>query len=829
MHRAKGLIGYENNLKLSTCNSNSKKVLLDGPPFANGQLHIGHALNKILKDMIVRSSYLKSNKNNSEYGMYWTPGWDCHGLPIELKARTSNNNPKDLRIKCQQYAQEAIELQKSTMKTWGLSCDYSQPYKTMGRTFEAEELRIFARMLRKGLVYSALRPVYWSPSSKTALAEAEVEYADLDCKSAYVRFPIGDNTFMLAWTTTPWTLYGNRALAINPKIKYVQVEHERCKYILSPSSALSLFPDQPAVEVELPKTYFCIQTKEKRPILTADWVNEEVGTGVVHLAPAHGLDDYFVCKENGIEIDDTLIDEDARFTNGSFKGQYIFEKSTEEAVLEDLKEFILKISEIRHSYPIDWRTKQPLVFRSTRQWFLKTTGLNQHVERALEGVKFVPSTAKDTLLRTIKGRTGDWCISRQRLWGLPIPVFLNKETGEPLLTFEIVERFAEIVEKEGSNAWFELTTRDFGLREEEYERGSDTLDVWFDSGTAWTTLVNNKDLEELVVVEGSDQFRGWFQSLLLTWLASQDVPKPLYTTLIKHGFVLDAQGKKMSKSLGNVIDPQDVCQRYGVDTLRLWVASSAYTTDVTIGPETLAKCAEKVQKFRNTFRFILGNIHEVANESTSPISKLRPLDLAAINSMHRVNFRVKALYGEYKFDEVVKTLYDFVIEDLSGFYLDLTKDRLYVSARDSVERKSAQMALAYIGESLKKLLFPITPFLCTEVGQHLVNINNINPIQELTLDDLKRIQTELQNGVEDSNKLRFCIPKEATGTLDEKDLRELLECADVRFDSHFRTEVVQDAKCTRCWAYRAEEKSSEERLCPECYQVLQGIKPFNYC
>ena len=754
--------------------------------------------------------------------MYWTPGWDCHGLPIELKARTvAGEDALIMRKKCRQFAEEAIKTQRDTMRTWGLACDYSAYYQTMDSKYEADQLLVLAKMVKSGLVYSALRPVYWSPSSKTALAEAEVEYAEMDCTTAYVRFPVSENEYFLAWTTTPWTLFGNRGLAINPDIKYVRVPHEGVYYILSQASADHLFPNTEREIVEnLPPRYF--MDGRERPVLMADWVTSEVGTGVVHLAPAHGHEDYLLCKQHGIEIDDPLIDEDAKYLSGPLQGTCIFDNH--KSVLAALEPSIFRTRNIKHSYPIDWRTKQPLVLRATRQWFLKTSELISQVEQEVDRVQFVPTSAKDTLLRTIKGRKSDWCISRQRLWGVPIPSFNNKVSREAVLTANVIEKFADVVREKGSDAWYDSRPRDFGLKDEEYERGGDTLDVWFDSGIAWTTVKDNDD-RLVTVVEGSDQFRGWFQSLLLTWLCSNTDTKrpiPIYTTLVKHGFVLDAQGKKMSKSLGNVVDPQAACEKYGVDACRLWVASSTFAMDVTIGTEALAKCAEKVQKFRNTFRFILGNTNDAKDLDSV---QLLPLDQAAVNSTKRVEEEVARMFEAYQFDQVVRVLYEFVTEELSGFYFDLIKDRLYVLQRDSSELKSAQLGLLYIGHALKRMLNPITPFLCSEAESHLLPTSlHAITTHGLELKDLQELRKELTSGLNGLAQLRLFVPKDKVGNLSARDVCELVRCADVTFipseHSRVSAEQVKEEKCPRCWAYRS---ITANDLCPECHPIVASM------
>ena len=804
MHRPKGL-DHEKGLipYLSTCPpiEECNSILLDGPPFANGNLHIGHALNKILKDIIVRS----------RKDMYWTPGWDCHGLPIELKARSTsgngsdNSNPLFVRKLCKEFANEAIGNQKYSMLSWGLSCDYSQYYKTMNQEYEANQLRIFAQLVRNGLVYSALQPVYWSPSSKTALAEAEIEYEELECQSAYVKFPFNEKTSLLAWTTAPWTLFGNRALAYNPKIQYCRVDLQDESLIMSRKSAENLFPGNKMAEIgELPKEYNCIHSSidVKRPILLADWVNEESGTGIVHLAPAHGIEDFLTCKEFGIEIDKVLIDENANYSFGPLNGLNVMESN--DRVINYFAPFIASTANVRHPYPHDWRTKKPIVFRATKQWFIKTSGMN--VDEIISQIKFHPESSRETIVKTIKSRKNDWCISRQRVWGVPI---ITKPGNDEILDPDYIEEIATRVEKEGS---------EFLLKEREDLKN--TMDVWFDSGIAWRTI--NDPSKQVVVVEGSDQFRGWFQSLLLTHLAynnnCKEIIKPPYNTLIKHGFVLDGSGKKMSKSLGNVVDPEEVTKIYGVDALRLWVASSDFINDVNLSDKSLEQCAEKLQKFRNTFKFILGNVHDLDDEDISSIP-LRPVDQAIIRKAHLISKSAEKSYQDLNFLSVVRQAFEFVTEDLSGFYFHLIKDRLYITKPKSAERKSAQIALNEIGFVLLDLLKPIAPFLCAEADESLRNERyqlNLSSEKLPSIEELREMRNYMT--IDNINRYHFFIPRNTLHGLKESDWKELLECARVSFSegAEVKFELTRDHKCPRCWSLRSRDPLF---LCDLCEHI----------
>ena len=789
MHRPKGL-DYEKSLipylsscpELEKCNS----ILLDGPPFANGNLHIGHALNKILKDIIVRS----------RKDMYWTPGWDCHGLPIELKARATSenqsNDPLFIRKLCKDFANETIGNQKYSMLLWGLSCDYSQYFKTMSRKYEASQLKVFAQLVRNGLIYSALQPVYWSPSSKTALAEAEVEYEEMECRSVYVKFPFDERTSLLAWTTTPWTLFGNRAIAYNPKIQYCKVDTGKETLIMSKKSAEKLFSDSEMTEIgEFPKEYNCIYSPDsvKRPVLCADWVSEDTGTGIVHLAPAHGIEDFLVCKEFGIGIDNVLIDEDANYSAGPLIGLNVLDCG--DRVIQHFDPFIVKTMNIKHPYPIDWRSKKPIVLRATKQWFIKTSQLN--VDEVISQIKFVPENSRETIVKAIKSRKNDWCISRQRCWGVPI---VTVPGNDDVLDADEIEEIASRVEQEGSEFLFK-----------ERNDLKNTIDVWFDSGTAWTTIKDTS--KPVVIVEGSDQFRGWFQSLLLTHISynnHKDSPKkPAYDTLIKHGFVLDASGKKMAKSVGNVIDPVEVIEAFGVDTLRLWVASIDFTNDVNLSLEALKQNADKLQKFRNTFRFILGNINDLdQNDASSIIPKT--FDQAVIKKAHQVSKAVEKFYKDLNLVAVVRGVFDFVTEDLSSFYFHLIKDRLYITKPKSVERKSAQIALNELGYVLLDLLKPIAPFLCTEAEDCIRSERfqlNLNP-ESPSIEELREKRINLAR--EDIDKYHVFIPRNTLPGLEESDWKELLECARVSFyeeTKKVKFELTQDHKCPRCWSFRS--------------------------
>jgi len=736
-------------------------ILHDGPPYANGALHIGHALNKILKDIINKYQLLKGRK------VHYRPGWDCHGLPIELKvlqtlkpAERQGLTPLSLRQRAKDFALKTVAEQKQSFQRYGVWGDWQHPYLTLTPDYEAAQIGVFGEMVLRGYIYRGLKPVHWSPSSKTALAEAELEYPEgHTSRSVYAAFEVLELPPGLApawyealgqlgvaiWTTTPWTLPANLAVSVNPDLTYalVRVEPaERYAYLivardlverLSPTLAKPLTVVTTAKGADLEHT--CYQhplfERQSKIVIGGDYVTTDSGTGLVHTAPGHGLEDYAVGQRYGLPIL-SPVDADGCFTAeaGPFAGLSVLGEGNE-AVIDALKAVgaLLKEEPYVHKYPYDWRTKKPTIFRATEQWFASVAGFREAALKAIGEVTWIPAQGENRITAMVAERS-DWCISRQRSWGVPIPVFYDKATGEPLLTPETIAHVQAIIRQHGSDAWWELTVAELlppSLRDqaERYEKGTDTMDVWFDSGSSWAAVLGEQQAD--LYLEGSDQHRGWFQSSLLTRVAVKGHAP--YKSVLTHGFVLDEQGRKMSKSLGNVTDPREVIEGgknqkqdppYGADVLRLWVSSVDYANDVPIGKTILKQLADVYRKIRNTARFLLGNLHDFHPEQDAiPYAQLPELDRYMLHRLHEVLSEVTAAFDSYQFYRFFQTIQNLCTVDLSNFYLDIAKDRLYISAATSDRRRSCQTVLAITVQNLARAIAPVLPHLAEDIWQHL--------------------------------------------------------------------------------------------------------------
>ena len=717
-------------------------TLHDGPPYANGEPHIGHALNKVLKDIVVRYKVMKGYRVNHR------PGWDCHGLPIELKACKDLNlrdaSPLDIRRTAARYARETIKLQKEAFKRWGVLADWDNPYITMAPDYEANQIHVFHEMFKRGCIYRGFKPVYWSPSSGTALAEAELEYKTHTSRAIYVKFPLvgppphsttsawSDQVSALVWTTTPWTLLTNRAICYHPSHEYCLVRWKRRdgtqEVLLVGAECVArlrtaLGEGELAIISTVPGTSLAGLEyvsplhhhhhhhqhhdggggggKVPRPFLPGGHVVASEGTGLVHTSPAHGFEDYAVGVSHGLDLE-CLVDGEGRYAakvGGAYAGLDVLGAGTD-AVVSALKEGGHLVSEEAHShrYPYDWRTKKPVIIRSTDQWFASVVALKEGARSALAGVEMYPRTSANRMMAMLDARD-DWCISRQRVWGVPIPVFYHGETGAPLLTDESIGHVEALVRAHGSGCWWELPLDELlppsmSGRAGQYVRGSDTMDVWFDSGSSWATVLGDTGHVADMYLEGSDQHRGWFQSSLLTSVAARGGVAP-YRRVVTHGFILDGQGVKMSKSLGNVISPADVIEtkKLGTDVLRLWVASSDFTSDVSVSDHILQQTSEVLQKVRNTCRFMLGNLGDYDHGRHSvPYSELSLLDRYALHLLSRYCSETHAAYESLNFSKVYHMLVRLVPVDLSAFYFDVIKDRLYCEAEGSRVRRSTQSA-----------------------------------------------------------------------------------------------------------------------------------------
>ncbi|CAN1857617.1 Isoleucine--tRNA ligase, chloroplastic/mitochondrial [Linum perenne] len=770
--------------KVTDKNSGENFVLHDGPPYANGDLHMGHALNKILKDIINRYKILQN------YKVHYIPGWDCHGLPIELKVLQSLDQdarkdltPLKLRAKAAKYARATVKTQMASFKRYGVWADWDNPYLTLDPQYEAAQIEVFGKMALQGYIYRGRKPVFWSPSSRTALAEAELEYPDGHVsKSIYVAFRMVPTTsnasleeffpdFCLAiWTTTPWTIPANAAVAVNDKLQYAVVEfqsfledsslstgkqkkipgnvlrEQKLPFLVVASDLVPTLEAKWGVKLLIKKRMLGselegfryihpVDNRECPVVIGGDYITTESGTGLVHTAPGHGQEDYITGIKYGLSML-SPVDDDGKFTEeaGPFSGLDVLGDGNIAVVKYlDEKMSIIMEESYQHKYPYDWRTKKPTIYRATEQWFASVEGFRQAAMDAIEHVKWIPLQAQNRISAMTSSRS-DWCISRQRTWGVPIPVFYHVETKEPLMNEETIEHVKSIISQKGSDAWWYMKVEDLlpdKYRDKvlEYEKGTDTMDVWFDSGSSWAAVSGNRNLmfPADLYLEGTDQHRGWFQSSLLTCIATKG--KAPYSSVITHGFVLDERGYKMSKSLGNVVDPRAIIEggknskeepAYGADVLRLWVSSVDYTSDVVVGRQVLQQVSDMYRKLRGTLRYLLSNLHDWKVSWSLCMYCAAMQDSRLIIALHRSetfkNQATNIVCAEYSIYMVIQR---FVIVDLSNFYFDVAKDRLYVGGSTSFTRRSCQTVLAAHLLSIVKVIAPILPHLAEDVWQNL--------------------------------------------------------------------------------------------------------------
>ncbi|MBO8162284.1 MAG: isoleucine--tRNA ligase [Brevibacillus sp.] len=732
-------------------------ILHDGPPYANGDIHIGHALNKILKDIIVRY------KSMAGFHAPYVPGWDTHGLPIEqaiINAKQLDRRAievNEFRARCEEYAWSYIEKQRKQFKRLGVRGDWNNPYVTLKPEYEARQIRVFGEMAKKGYIYKGLRCVYWSPSSETALADAEIEYKDKRSPSIYVSFQVKDgkgkldtDTGVVIWTTTPWTIPANLAICLHPELEYSLVRANGSKYLLASGLLEAASKEIGWENVEVLATYKGAELEgvvtahpfydRESPILLGEHVTLDAGTGCVHTAPGHGEDDFQIGMKYGIGVL-CPVDGEGKMTSEAPGFEGLFYDDANKVVTEKLQAAgaLLKLGFITHSYPHDWRTKKPVIFRATEQWFASIDGFRQQLLDAIKDVKWIPHWGEVRLANMVADR-GDWCISRQRVWGVPIPIFYCKSCGEAIINDATIEHIAELVRKEGSKVWFsreadELVPQGFtcpNCGHDQFRKETDTMDVWFDSGSSHEAVLRER--EDLswpadLYLEGSDQYRGWFNSSLSTAVAVHG--RAPYKAVLSHGFTLDGEGRKMSKSLGNVIDPQQVMDKLGADILRLWVASVDYQADQRISDAILSQIAEVYRKIRNTFRFLLGNLDGFdPTRDQVAYDQLGELDRYILFKEAQVVGRVRKAYDDYQFHTVFHTVHNFCTIDLSAFYLDICKDRLYVEAPNSQKRRVAQTVMYHCLLDLVRLVAPIIPHTAEEVWRHIPGVSE--PSVQLT-------------------------------------------------------------------------------------------------
>ena len=746
---------YDKNLYQKireTAKGKKSFILHDGPPYANGAIHIGHAVNKILKDIIIKS------KTAEGFDCPYIPGWDCHGLPIELKVEGLVGKPNqkvssaEFREECRRYAQSQVDTQKKDFIRLGVLGDWDHPYLTMNFDTEANIIRTFGKVVANNHLYKGYKPVHWCLDCASSLAEAEVEYEDKTSPSIYVAFKAVDNALVeshfelseqghgdieaVIWTTTPWTIPSNRAITLHADLDYQLIQAGDKRFIFATDLVEAA---QKALDLGDITVLGHAQGKALKgltfqhpfydyavPFILGEHVTTEGGTGLVHTAPDHGLDDFIVAKENGVEMvgligNDGLFTEKAKF----FAGKGVFESNP--LVIEKLKEVgaLLKVENIRHSYPHCWRHKTPIIFRATPQWFIgmETQGLRETALGEIKSVRWIPDWGQARIEKMVENRP-DWCISRQRTWGVPVALFIHKKTEElHPRTVELIEEVAKRVEKSGIQAWWDLDIKELlGDDAENYQKVPDTLDVWFDSGSTYSSVVQNREefngADIDLYLEGSDQHRGWFMSSLMLSTATDH--KAPYKQVLTHGFTVDGQGRKMSKSIGNIVTPQEVMDKFGGDILRLWVASTDYTGEMTVSDEILKRAADSYRRIRNTARFLLANINGFDPKTDLvPADKMLPLDRWAVDCALRAQQEIQDAYANYQFHAVVQRLMKFCSVEMGSFYLDIIKDRQYTTKPDSLARRSCQTALWHIIEAMVRWMAPILSFTADEVWNEL--------------------------------------------------------------------------------------------------------------
>ena len=857
-------------------------VLHDGPPYANGNIHIGHALNKILKDFIVKY------KNMNGFVSNYVPGWDTHGLPIEQVLVNNGVDRKSMpatkfRNKCKDYALKQVDKQREDFKKLGVIGDWDNPYLTLDPKFEAEQIRVFGKMVDKGYIYKGLKPIYWSPSSESALAEAEIEYRDHTSPSIYVAFDlvsedgvVEKGTKFVIWTTTPWTLPANLGIAVHPDFEYQVVKYNGESYLLAKERVNFLAEQFGWENYEEGKVIFGKELEyllcqhpfldRTSTLILADYVTLDSGTGLVHTAPGHGVDDYLVGQGKyklGVlsPVDNQgVLTEEA----GQFAGKFVFDANKD--IIAYLAETgaLLKQENITHSYPHDWRSKKPIIFRSTPQWFCSVDAFRSELLEAVDNTKFYSEWGKPRLYNMIRDR-GDWVISRQRVWGVPIPVFYA-ENGEAILDNELIEHVAKIFEVEGSNVWFYKEAKELlpegythpGSPNGEFTKEMDIMDVWFDSGTSHQGCCAVRDdltYPADLYLEGSDQYRGWFNSSLITSVAVSGAAP--YKELVSAGFVMDGNGNKMSKSLGNVISPNDVGKQLGAEIIRLWSASVDYTQDVRISNDILKQVSETYRKIRNTYRFLLGNLFNGSFDNRKDLveyADLEELDKYMMIKFEKVVANVLDYYENYQFNSITSELTNFFNVELSSFYLDYGKDILYIEGEDSPKRRSMLTVLYAILSKSVRLFAPILSFTAEEIydnmpyedaeSVHLLDFPEKNVIEDAALevkwDKLLEVRDDVNKALEESRNEKV-IGKSLEAAVEiysnDSEVVELLnsvnnlhqlfivssvevkENAGATYDlATVRVTKAQGHRCERCW--NIVEEVTEESLCHRCHGIL---------
>ena len=881
-----------------------KFVLHDGPPYANGNIHLGTALNKILKDIVVKYKYMRG------YDAPYVPGWDTHGLPIEhaaikiLGLNRHELDPLTLRAECHNYALKYLDIQREDFKRLGVIGDWENPYATLHKTYEGAQIQVFGDMANKGHIYKGLKTVYWCPSCETALAEAEIEYQEKKSNSIFVKFPLADGkgkitslpnlpTFAVIWTTTPWTIPANMAISAHADFDYVWVQAGEEIYLMA-KELLSGVQESVKGEdwkivgeqkgSELEGVEFSHPFADRiSPILLGEHVTLEAGTGLVHTAPAHGQEDFEISTKYGLSIL-SLVDYQGRFTKEAgepFAGLTVDDGGIEAIKLLAAKGMLLGKGSLRHQYPHCWRCKSPVIYRATEQWFASVEGFRKETLASIDNdVQWIPSWGRNRMYNMVADRQ-DWCISRQRVWGVPIPIFYCNSCGEYIVNDETIASVSAKFTAEGSDAWWkyqaeELLPSGFSCphcqAQEGFRKETDTMDVWFDSGSSHAAVLRTRP--ELkwpadLYLEGSDQHRGWFQSSLLTSVATTG--RAPYNAVLTHGFIVDGEGRKMSKSIGNVIYPQEVIEKYGADILRLWVSSTDYKADIRISPDILKQLSENYRKIRNTFRYLIGNLYDFNPETDSvKYEDLQEIDRWLLVRLEQVADKVTKSFDEYDFHQMFHTVHNFCSIDLSAVYLDIIKDRTYASTADSELRRSAQTAMYETTQVLLRLVAPVLSFTADEIWGYM---SAKEKLESVHLSDWPQVSAQYRDEElaakwekllafrgEVTKALEIARQKKEIGnSVDagvdiyvDEEWKNFLDQANIRLDYLFIVSEVEmhdlasapaevfestelplkvvvraprGHKCERCWLTTNDSKLNENDsfLCERCAQVLQGL------
>ena len=897
---------YENLIEKNA--GKPKYILHDGPPFSNGDIHLGHVLNKVLKDIIVRE------KNMSGYCAPYTPGWDNHGMPIESAIIKKNKLDRkkmsipEFRDACHAFAAEYVDRQREQFKRLGVIGDWDNPYLTMNPEFEEQEVRVFGKMYEKGYIYKGHKPVYWCPFDETALAEAEIEYADVPCKAIYVKFKVKDdkgtldgiegkeNASVLIWTTTAWTLPGNLAISFGPDIEYAVCRANGEIYILAEKLAETVFEKAGIEKYEVLKTLpgraFELMTTQhpfydrESLVIVGNHVTVDAGTGCVHTAPGHGVDDYNVCRKYPqlpmlmpVDARGIMTEEALQYAGGHYS-------KVNDAIIEDLAKSgsLFAAEDIVHSYPHCWRCKKPIIFRATEQWFASVDAMKDTAIAACEEIEWNPTWGRERMIAMLIERS-DWCISRQRHWGLPIPVVYCDTCEQPVCTPETIESIATLFGEKGSNTWYELEAADLlpkgfvcpHCSAAHFTKGTDSLDCWFDSGSTHADVLSSGNFPELqfpadLYIEGGDQYRGWFQSSMLTSIAVNGVAP--YKRIITHGWTVDGEGKAMHKSLGNAIPPDNVLNTYGADILRLWVASSDYRVDNRVSPEIVKQLSDIYLKIRNTARFILGNLNDFDPNSLVNFDDMPELDRWALTRLNRLVASVNTAYEKYEYHTIYHAVHNFCTVEMSNFYLDIIKDRLYCDEEHGLPRRSAQTVIYTILDAVVRMLAPILAFTTEEIWASMPHHSGVelesvlynampepnakyvfSPELNARWDHLLRLRTDVYKALELARSEKVIgksLEADVTIYLDDTASASFRHIADMDFRTLFIVSGVtiipdsqtavdgyvgveflgatitvsmsKDEKCARCWIHDkgVGKNSNHPTLCPRCADVVSN-------